>query len=154
MNHESRQPDTDAGGPPDAGPQMADVPVLSVNEAGAVSARKRGKAGPSTTKARTAAKRKPETKPPARKKAAAKKAGARAGKSFRTQDEASGGWRTKAKVAGRKPSASQKKGPVKGAAAKKTAAKRGAAGTRPATKRPAAKSPAAKRGTAKRATRR
>lgn len=45
-------------------------PVLSVNEAGAVSARKRGKSGPSAQKGRTAAKHKPEKKAPAARKAA------------------------------------------------------------------------------------
>lgn len=144
MAYESRPPAADAGGP-SAGPETADVPVLAVNQDGAVSKRKQGKSGPSMSKARTAAKRKPETKPPARKKSAT---GARAGRSFKSADEASDGWRTKAKVGGRKPSAAQKKGPIKGAAAKKkTAAKKGAAGTRPAAKRPAAKKGAAKRAT-------
>ena len=91
MNHESRQPGADAGGPPEAGPQTADVPVLGVNETGAVTTRKRGKPGPAMKKGRTAAKRKPATKPPARKKAAAKEAGPRAGRCSRTQDRAGGG---------------------------------------------------------------
>jgi hypothetical protein len=141
--------DADAG-PPPGGPQVADVPVLSMNQDGAVSKRKTGKSGPSTTRARTAAKRKPDVKKPrGMKKAAAGGAKARSGKSFKSKEDSGDTWRPGGKVSGRKPSLSQKKTPKKDTA-KKAAAKGPTTPSRPS----AAKRPAAKKTPARRATRR
>ncbi|MFL5355630.1 hypothetical protein [Archangium sp.] len=124
--------------------------------------RKMGKSGPPgpAMKGRSVAKRSPEKKRPAPSKKSAAKNTRATTKTFREKE----GWDTKPKVGGRKPSASQKKGPIKKAGpAQKTLAKRAAGKTAPAAKRaaPAAKraAPAARRGgaaakrtTAKRAT--
>jgi hypothetical protein len=110
------------------------MPVLSVNDAGAVSARKRGKSGPAAKKGATAAKRKPEKKKPTGK-TAKKKTASRAGDArFKSTTAAKGSWKTEAKrTSGSKPTAAQKKTPIKKSSARKAA-------------------PAAKKGQAKRAT--
>jgi hypothetical protein len=139
MTHESQSPE-ETGTPP-GGPQTEDVPVLAISGTGAVSKRKTGKTGPAAKKARTAAKRKPLAKPPAPRKGATRKTAAKAasGKSFKSADEASGGWRTKAKVGGRKPSAAQtKRGAKTGSAKAKKAAAR-AAPLRPLARKAAKK---------------
>jgi hypothetical protein len=117
--------------------------------------RKMGKSGPPgpAMKGRSVAKRRPEKKRPASAKKAARKNTRATSKTFRAKE----GWDTTPKVGGRKPSASQKKGPIKKAGpAQKTLAKRAAGKTAPAAKRaaPAARrgGAAAKRTTAKRAT--
>ncbi|QRN95153.1 hypothetical protein JRI60_39675 [Archangium violaceum] len=130
-------------------PEQAPASVTPTGQPGA--RRKMGKSGPPgpARKGRTVARRKPEKKRPApagQKRAAAARKNTRAtSKTFREKE----GWRTEPKVGGRKPSASQKKGPSKKAGpAQKTLAKR------PTAKRPTAKRPTAKRPTAKTAARR
>jgi hypothetical protein len=139
-------------------PGEAPASVTPTGERGA--RRKMGKSGPPgpARKGRTVAKRRPEKKRPApagEKRAAARRKNTRAtSKTFRAKE----GWATEPKVGGRKPSASQKKGPIKKAGpARKTLARRAAGKTAPAAKRaaPAARrgaAAAAKRTTAKRAT--
>jgi len=135
--------------PPDVNAETAETPaatqvpepqpVLSVNDAGTVSARKRGKSGPSARKGATAAKRKPEKKAPATRKVAKKAASKAGGARFKSTTAAKGSWKSPAKrTAGSKPTAAQKKTPKK--APKKSPARKAA--------------PAAKRGQTKRATRR
>jgi DNA-binding protein HU-beta len=118
--------------------------------------RKVGKSGPPgpARKGRTVARRKPEKKGPApagQKRAAAARKNTRAtSKTFREKE----GWRTEPKVGGRKPSASQKKGPIKKAGpAQKTLARR-AATQRPAAKRPTAKTAARRTVAARRSVKR
>jgi hypothetical protein len=139
MNEARMPPDVNDETPetPPAAQAPEPQPVLSVNEGGAVSARKRGKAGPSAKKAATAAKRKPEKKKPTTRKAAKKKTASRAGDArFKSTTAAKGSWKSPAKrTAGSKPTAAQKKSPTKNSPARKAA-------------------PAAKRGAAKKATRR
>lgn len=133
-------------------PGEAPAAVTPTGERGA--RRKMGKSGPPgpARKGRTVARRRPEKKRPAPAKKAARKNTRATSKTFREK----AGWDTKPKVGGRKPSASQKKGPIKKAGpARKTLARRAAGKTAPASKRaaPAARRGAAsKRTTAKRAT--
>jgi hypothetical protein len=140
MSNETRMPpdvnaetkaETNAGTPetPPAAVQMPEPqPVLSVNEAGAVSARKRGKAGPSARKGLTAAKRKPEKKAPAARKVAKKAAGT---KGRFKPTTAKNRWKSPAKrTTGSKPKAVQKMTPKK-----KTPARKAAVSRRPAAKR-------------------
>ncbi|HYO58465.1 hypothetical protein [Archangium sp.] len=134
-------------------PEQAPASVTPTGEAGA--RRKMGKSGPPgpARKGRTVAKRKPEKKHPApAKKAAARRKNTRATtKTFREKS----GWSTEPKVGGRKPSAQQKKGPIKKAGpARKTLAKRAAAKTATAVRRATAvkRAPAAARRAVKRAT--
>jgi hypothetical protein len=114
---------------PPAAVQMPEPqPVLSINEAGVVNARKRGKAGPSARKGLTAAKRKPEKKAPAARKVAKKAAGT---KGRFKPTTAKNRWKAPAKrTAGSKPKAEQKMTPKK-----KTPARKAAASRRPAAKR-------------------
>ena len=134
-------------------PGQAPASVTPTGEAGG--RRKMGKSGPPgpAAKGRTVAKRKPEKKRPVPAKKAARAKNTRATtKTFREK----AGWDTAPKVGGRKPSADQKKGPIKKAGpAQKTPAKRAATKTATAAKRaPAAakRAPAAAKRTAKRAT--
>lgn len=133
MTHESQSPDETGSAP------QSDVPVLNVSGTGAASKRRTGKTGPAAKKGRTAAKRKPLAKPAAPRKGATRKTAAKAGsgKSFKSADEASGGWRTQAKVGGRRPSAAQTKRGAKTAAKKKTAMRK--APLRPAARKAAKK---------------
>jgi hypothetical protein len=132
MSFEARPP-TEAETPPQQAPAELATTVLTPSDTGAVSKRSQGKSGPSTRKARTAAKRKPEAKTPPSAKKAAKKA--TPGQGIRKRGAAaakkSSGWKAGPRVAGRKPGAEQK------AATKKTPARKGAAAKtkRAATKR-------------------
>ncbi|WP_257454680.1 hypothetical protein [Archangium lipolyticum] len=139
-------------------PDQAPASVTPTGQPGG--RRKMGKSGPPgpARKGRTVARRKPEKKAPAptsTKRAAAARKNTRAGEASSFREKA--GWKTEPKVGGRKPSASQKRGPTKKAGpAQKTLAKR-AAGKSPAAKRPTAKTAArrtvaAAKRTVKRAT--
>jgi hypothetical protein len=138
MNEARMPPDVNAETPkaPAATQAPEPQPVLTVNTEGTVSARKRGKSGPSARKGATAAKRKPEKKVPAPRKVAKKAASKQGGARFKSTTAAKGSWKSPAKrTPGSKPMAAQKKTPTQKSPARKAA-------------------PAAKRGQAKRATRR
>lgn len=124
MSFEARPP-TEAETPPQQAPAELATTVLTPTDTGAVSRRSQGKTGSSTRKGRTAAKRKPEAKTPRGAKKAAKKV--TSGQGVRKRGAAaakkSGGWEAGPRVAGRKPSAAQKRTTQKTPARKSTAAR-------------------------------
>ncbi|NMO18591.1 hypothetical protein HPC49_30310 [Pyxidicoccus fallax] len=130
MSFEARPP-TDADAPPQQAPAELATTVLTPSDTGAVSKRAPGKSGPSTTRRRTAAKRKPEAKTPPSAKKAARKATPGQGIRKRAGTAAakkSGGWKAGPSVAGRKPSAAQKTNTKKTPARKAASAPKRAAG--------------------------